>query len=37
MTKKFIFLSLKLCFNNVIYDKIVLKNKVRELYEKNTN
>ena len=28
--KKIIILLLKLCFNNVIYDKIVLKNKVRK-------
>ena len=35
--KKIIYLSLKLYFNKEIYDKIIVNNKVRNLYEKNTN
>ena len=35
--KKFIFWSLKLYFNIAIYDKIIVNNKVRNVYEKNTN
>ena len=35
--KKIIILLLKLYFNKLIYDKIEVNNKERNIYEKNTN
>ena len=35
--KKIIILLLKLYFNKLIYDKIKVNNKERNIYEKNTN